>query len=225
MSDPQDRGLELAGGTMPSARSIAAELKHQLNAAVLAERERRGEVRLAEDTWPMHRALARVAETCGEYSRAFTSAAKEARQVVEEELIDIVGESDGMPSQGMTVPDADGDVAITLDTTNVHSYDRDALYSAVAFEVMESMRSEVDAFLDPHLDGDEAENSMASLLILAMQRLTELGKFEPQVSKVRAFVLELARQPGADGVVSTVTSSHRLRHIYKGVKVDRKAGK
>ena len=118
MDEPIERGLELADGTLPTARSIAAELKDQLNRAVLVERERRGSVALIEDTWPMHRALNKVIETCGEYARAFSAAAKEAGLVVEEELIDIVGEKDGVPNQGTTVPDPDDNSStVTINNT------------------------------------------------------------------------------------------------------------
>lgn len=226
MAEQSERGLELAAGTLPSARSIAAELKSQLNAAILAERARRGVVQMPEDTWAMHRSLARVIETCGEYGRAFTAAAKEARQVAEEELITAVGEQEGQPNQGMTVPDADGDVVIGLDTVNTHTYDPDALFAAVAFEVIESMDvvKWVRSIESGTMDSDVADG-LASMLVLALQRLTELGKFEPQVTKVNKFTSELARMGGTDGVVSSVTSSHTVRSVYKGVKVERKETK
>jgi hypothetical protein len=214
--------LEVAGTAMPSPRSIAAELKRQLNEAVLAERERRGTVVLAEDSWPMQRSLAAVVETCGEYRRAFATAEKEAKQVAEEELVGIVGESDGIPNQGMTVPDPEGDVVISRDISREHTFDPDALFTAVAYEVIESMRPEVEGVLDPHLDGDEAEATLAGLLTLAMGRLCELGKFSPQVTKVKPFTDALGRMGGADKIVSTVTSTHKIRSDYRGVKVERK---
>lgn len=226
MADPTDGVLELAGGPLPSARSIAAELKAQLNRAVLAERERRGDVSLPEDTWPMHRALASVVETCGEYGRAFVTAAKEAGLVAEEELIDVVGEQDGVPNQGMTVPDPDGDVVISLDIRRGHDYDLDALFSAVAFEVLETMEP-VAALrrIDAGTMDRDLEEMLANLLVLAMGRLCELGKFTPQVTKVKAFTDTVGRMDGADGVVSTVTSTHKVSSDYRGVKVERKQTK
>lgn len=238
MTEPRDTRLELAGTALPSAQSIAAVLRGQLNAAVLAERQRRGFVTLPEDTYPMQRALARVVETCGEYSRAFGTAAKEARAVAEEELIDAVGESDGVPNQGITVPDAEGDVLISLDTVNTHEYDRDALFGAVVFEVMETLEAHQavlnvlgDAYAEP-ADEDDAQTLhegldelLVDLLSMALQRLCEAGKFEPQVTKVRALLKQIGRLGTADGVVSTVTSTYRKRVIYRGVKVERKVEK
>lgn len=235
MTQPQDRALELADATIPAPRNIRAELKRQLNQAVLAERQRRGQVHVPEDTYPMHRALARVIETCGEYERAFKDAAKEARAIAQEELIDIVGESDGVPNQGMTVPDAEGDVVISRDMGRVHEFDRDALFAAIAFEVIESLELARQVMktlgLGPtgrstepegyESDGEELESLLTGALMLAMQRLTECGKFEPQVTKVKTFTTSLARH-GADSVAAVVTSSHRIREVFKGLKVERK---
>jgi hypothetical protein len=222
MTEPRDTRLEVAGTQLPSAQSIAAVLRGQLNAAVLAERQRRGTVALPEDIWPMLRALGRVVETCGEYSRAFGTAAKEAKAVAEEELIDAVGESDGVPNQGMTVPDAEGDVVVSLDTLNQHEYDRDALFGAVAFDVMENLEAVGHLLIALETSTDAFTEAVTDLLILAFGRLCETGKFEPQVTKVRALLKTLGRQNNADGVVSSVTSTYRKRTIYKGVKVERK---
>lgn len=222
MTEPNETALVLGNGTLPSARSIAAQLKAQLNGAVAAERARRGAVALPEDTYPMHRALARVIETCGEYSRAFGTAAKEARTVAEEELIDAVGEQDGVPNQPMTVPDPDGDIKVGLDTQNVYAMDLEALFSAVAFEVISIL--EPKELLPPGADAmmiESLEAGFADALVLGMTRLTELGKFEPQITKVRAFTKTLARMSEADGVAASVTSTIRKRSIYKGVKVER----
>lgn len=222
MTEPQDRALELSMGALPTARSIAAELKAQLNSAVLAERQRRGDVHLPEDIYPMARSLARVVELCGEYSRAFATAAKEAKAVAEEELIDAVGEQDGVPNQPLTVPDADGDIKLGLDTSNVYTMNLEALFAAVAYEVISIL--EPKELLPPGADEMQVESLEAGFtdaLVLGMTRLTELGKFEPQVTKVRAFTKTLARMLKADGVAASITSTIRKKSIYKGVKVER----
>lgn len=235
MSDPAEAGLVLAEGTIPSARSIAAQLKQQLNNAVLAERARRGEVHTIEDTYPMHRSLARVAETCGEYERAFKAAGKEAEAIAQEELIDQVGEKDGIPNQGITVPDADGDVVVSLDIHNDHTFDDEAVITAVATVVLEALDVhntlleqvlEGAAELDPDDEDDrrvheKLDTFLADLLVTAMGRLIECGKFTPQVTKVKPLVAELARL-GLDSVAATVSSTHKVRPEFKGVKIKRK---
>jgi hypothetical protein len=223
----EDAQLELSGGRLPTARSIRAELRTQLNGAVLAERNRRGEVHQPEDTWGMQRSLASVIEVCGEYSRAFADAAKEARQIAEEELIEAVGEQDGTPNQGMTVPDAEGDVKISLDTRNGYEIATDALYSAVAFaqllggDLVNSVVASVSTEFETPEIGKETEGILAEAMARAMAELCTLGKFEPQVSKVRVFAKELAREPGGDGVSATVTSAIKKTTQYRGVKIER----
>ncbi len=219
--------LDLPGARLPTTQTIRRQLREQLNSGVLAERNRRGEVTRPEDTWPMQRSLAKVVEVCGEYSRAFADAAKEACQVAEEELVEAVGEQDGMPNGGMVVPDAEGDVRIKLDTRNEYEIDQDALHSAVAFQVLAtvSWRDELIDTIDRDAPGaettEETETLLAGLLVVAMQRLVELGSFRPGVMKARQFVKELGRMPGADGVASSVASSIRKDTQYRGVKIER----
>jgi hypothetical protein len=222
--------LELSGGRLPTARTIRAELRTQLNSAVLAERDRRGEVLRPEDTWAMQRSLASVVEVCGEYSRAFADAVKEAKQIAEEELIEAVGEQDGAPNQGMTVPDAEGDVKISLDNRNDYEIDTEALASAIAFLIISDARGQISGWLgamtsdnrdEAHEGYAATEDMIASFIIEAIREFTKLGTFKPGVMKARAFIKELGRVPDADGVASSVASSIRKTSQYKGVKVER----
>jgi hypothetical protein len=218
----QETALELAGETLPTAKTIRAVLRQQLNDAVLAERTRRGEVVAPEDTWQMHRSLALVAQTCGEYSRAFADAAQEAGQVAEEELIDTFGEQNGIPNQGLTVPNEDGtQVKVSLDIRSSWSADEDAIMSAVAFSVLAEVdwRTLALAARTP-LQQEAAENDLAALLVEGMQRLVATGKFNPQVTKIRDFTRTIAGTPTGDRVASTVNVSVRNNKVYKGVKIE-----
>lgn len=226
----EDAQLEISGGALPTPRTIRSQLRSQLNGAVLAERDRRGEVHVPEDTWGMQRSLTKVIEVCGEYSRAFGDAAKEAKQIAEEELIEAVGDQDGVPNGGMTVPDAEGDVKISLDTRNDYEIDMDALASAAAFKVLADNRGQISGWLgaltsDVPEEAQEgyalAEDMLASFMVEAIGQLLALGSFKPGVMKARQFVKELGRMPGADGVASSVSSSIRKTALYKGVKVER----
>lgn len=224
----QETALELAGEALPTAKTIRAALRQQLNSAVLAERARRGEVVTPEDTWQMHRSLARVSDTCGEYSRAFAEAAREASQVAEEELIDTFGEQDGIPNmRGLTVPNDDGtEVKVTLDIRSTWSADPDALMAAVAFSILAE-----DTWPKPLLDTierdapgadvtDETESFLAGLMIEAMRRLVATGKFSPQVTKIRDFTRTIAGTSDGDRIASTVNISVHNTKIYKGVKIE-----
>jgi hypothetical protein len=222
MSDAN--ALEVAGATLPTARTIRAVLREQLNRAVADERTSRGEVVSVEDTYQMHRSLAAVVDTCGEYSRAFADAAREAQQVAEEELAEVFGEQDGVPNQGLTVPNGDGTaIKIDLDVRNTWSADSDAIMAAVAFAVIEHGDTAAilnpDAWADPETDTIRREELLGELLITAMKTLMETGKYDPQVSKLRRFTADIAGTPNGDRIASTVNITVRKSSIYKGVKV------
>jgi len=231
-----DKVLTVGVRVLPSPRSIAAALKDQLNVQVLALREGRGEIVTPADTYPMQRWLGGLVETAGEYRRAFAGLENEAKAVIQEELGEAVGEQDGIPNQGITVPDIDGtDLAITLDSPNSYQFDLDALFNAVAFEVMESggARAELWKLIEERgnltvnmtaKDADAVlDTFLAGALVLAMQRLLDLGKFEPQVTKVKAFTNTLARVNAK--IASTVQSGIRKTPQFRGVKVERKQPK
>jgi hypothetical protein len=221
-----ENALELAGEQLPTAQTIRAVLRQQLNGAVATERARRGEVVAPEDTWQMHRSLALVAQTCGEYSRAFADAAREAGQVAEEELIDTFGEQDGIPNQGLTVPNEDGtQVKVSLDIRSTWTADESAIMSAVAFSVLAEVNWSKKLLDTIERDGgadttSETEDLLAGLLIEAMSRLVATGKFNPQVTKIRDFTRTIAGTPTGDRIASTVNISVRNTRIYKGVKIE-----
>jgi hypothetical protein len=228
MTETSETGLVLNGTTMPSARNVSQILRDQLHGGVLAERARRGETRQPEDFFPMQRSLAAVVDVAKEYEYAFRQARKEAEAIAEEELIDAVGEQDGQPNQALSVPDAEGDLRIVPQVTNSYEIDPDSIMSAVAFSVLFDREGGIDGMFEEH--GREAEEqlwerreaTLAELLVEAQRVLCTLGKFDPQVSKVRAFAKELARMPDGDGVSATVTGAVKKTTDYKGVKIERK---
>jgi hypothetical protein len=216
--------LIIGDRAMPEPRSILAVLKDQLNAAVLTERQRRGPVSDVADTYEMHRSLAAVEETCGEYSRAFQAVQREARSVAEEELGEVFGEQDGIPNDGTTVPCPDGtEVRVTRQFANVWTADENAVMAAVAYQVLETFTEEVEGLTECEAqpETDAARNTLANLLIIAMQRYSETGKYEPQVTKVKALVKEMAGVPAGDRVAATVAASLKKTQQYKGVKIER----
>jgi hypothetical protein len=65
---------------------------------------------------------------------------------------------------------------------------------------------------------------LVQAMINAMRALVQCGKFEPQVTKTRAYADTLARD-GFDGLAAAVNSTIKLTVKLKGVKVERKAPK
>lgn len=206
--------LELAGtANLPAPHDLVGMLRAKLEELVEQARRGRGQIATPEDTFDMQRGLAKVIEGLEDYGRAFIKIAKEAKGYVEDELIEAVGEQDGIPMSGLKVPDLDGTmISIELDRPNAYTFDNDALFGAVAWLVLSSAAIEV----TPKLH---------TVVVEAMRQLTALGKFEPQISKVKTFTNELSRLEGGDLVASTVTSTTRKKPIFKGVRVKREQPK
>lgn len=198
--------------SMPSPHNLRLVLEDELTRRIQAMREERGEVQLPEDTFPLVRALAASEELLADYSAAFRKAVSTVRQELEQELIEAQGEQDGQPNGGMTVPDPRGDVRLSLDTSNDYDIDLDALRNAVC-----AMASSSPPLATLGMD----VNARAAIADYAVRLMLELGKFDPQVSKVRSFAAELSRN-GDDSLAATVTSAIRKTSRYKGVKTTRK---
>jgi hypothetical protein len=205
--------LELAGaGELPAPHDLVGMLRARLEEVISQARNGRGEVLTPEDTFQMQLGLASVIEGLTDYARAFQKIVREAKGYVEDELIDAVGEQDGIPLAGLKVPDSDGTtVTISRDMTNAYTFDNDALFNAVAWLALASAGVE--------------DGRLHTVVVEAMRQLVSLGKFEPQISKVKAFSAELARLEGGPRIASTVTSTTRKRPVYKGVKIEREQPK
>lgn len=216
--------LELADApNLPAPHDLVGMLRARLEEVVSNARRGRGEVVTPEDTFDMQRGLAAVIEGLEDYGRAFMKIAKEAKGYVQDELIDAVGENDGIPLAGLKVPDLDGTtISIELDKANEYFFDHDALRSAVAYVVLTTRRGE-DA--PRGVRSDEVDDWIANLMIDAMALLETLGQFKPQVTKVRAFAADLSRLPGGDLIASTVTSTTHKNPLFKGIKVKREQPK
>lgn len=194
---------------LPEPIALQRQLQNQLE-ALIGDARRDRVIHRPEDTWPLVRSLTAAQEVLKGYAGAFSAVAKVAVAEVEEELLEAVKEQNGIPLSGMTVPDAEGDIKISLDTPNVWAIDVDALVTAVAIEI----------------GGEPDDDNGAGIRIAteAIMRFLTLGKFEPQISKVNAFAKELARE-GEDQLASTVNSAVTKTVPYKGVKVARDTGR
>lgn len=183
-------------------------LRHRVQYAYAELARLRGQVTRPEDVFDLVRRIGHEHEQFKAYQRVFTEAVKLLHQLLEEELVEAVGEQDGIPNQGLTVPDAEGDIRLSLDTPRVYSIDMAQVWSVVANRLADDARvTEV---------GDPVPWTVYALVIM----LSELGKFEPQVSKIRAYAATLARA-GLDKEAAIVSSAITENRPYKGVKFER----
>ena len=219
---------------LPTPADFAKILRDWLDQEIDRVRKERGEVTAAEDTFAMVRALQRTREAFADYSRAFASVGNVAAQEIENELLDAVGEQEGIPLSSLNVPDTDGTVIkLSRNMPNSHSIDVDPLYSALAMRMLHTTDIQQDALEAATamlLTEDQATATanlnevLVRMLGLAMLELTKLGNFSAQVSKVRALSKELAVL-GMDDLAAVVSKSVRTTKEYKGVSISREQPK
>lgn len=192
---------------LPDPTDLRKALRAAVDRAYLASVTARGEVTRPEDTFDVQRSLAAVRELFTDYARVFSDMRKLIGQLQEEQLIDAVGEQAGVPNQPITVPDPEGDVRLGLQLDKVYSFDTEQLITVVATQI-----------------GGQAESTAArdaGLAMSAIRTFLSLGKFEPQVTKVKGYAAELARD-GHDDLASVVSGTIRDFTTYKGIKFERK---
>jgi hypothetical protein len=170
--------------------------------------EARGEVHTPEDTFALQRRLADALENFKAYSSAFSYGAKIIAEVQTEELIAAVGD-DGhgdTPAQSLTIPSRSGDIRLNVTHENVHAIDAGSVFAVLAAVVA----------------GDD--DDLASVILAAFDLLQEVGKFEPQVSKVKAYAATLARME-LDKLAGAMADTISTTRKYKGVEFERKEPK
>jgi hypothetical protein len=216
---------------LPSPRDFAELLRERLESEIIRVREERGPVAAPEDTHALVRSLLKFSEVVDEYARGLSTVGKEARQEIENELADGVGEqSPGVPTQGMDVPDLDGTmIKISLVNANDYTIDVPSLRGAIAAflstksDMVHALREAVleDAMFS---ETSNLADALMPLLVETMQTLEEAGNYTPQVSKVRALAKRIGGQ-GLDTIASVVSGSILKKTTYKGVKVAREQPK
>lgn len=190
----------------------------------------RGEVTIPEDTYATQRALATAAETLKGYAEAFKAGASMVATLQQEELVEAVGEQDGVPNSGLTVPDPNGDIRLTVRTENEYEGDADQLAAVVAGEVLTFSYSDqyptgvelVRAIVEGDTGHpDDLAEQLRDMMADAIHRMLTLGKFSPQVSKVKTYADQLSRN-GMDDLAGAARTSMSKRSTYKGVTAERK---
>jgi hypothetical protein len=227
-SDLTGRELEPAfrQGAMPAPHDLVGILRENLHALVLQLRSERGEVHAPEDVYIPVRRLGALAEGLQDYGRAFTKVAGEVRGHIQDELEEAVGEQDGIPNSGMRVPDVDGtDILVELDKRNEYNIDTEIVQSGVLALVLTTNQAAQKLIELTAPDEEDGAALLAELLADAMATLVACGRFQPQITKVRAMSTEIARTDPK--VASTITEmlKRAKRTEFRGVKVKREQPK
>jgi hypothetical protein len=237
MTEPERPSVELDHivTKFPDHRTLGKALQDGVNATMAQLREARGDVVAPEDVYEAVRWAQGIAESFHEYGRAFAGAAALVGQYAEEELVDAVGEQDGIPVKSLTVPDVDGsDIKITKQTSNTHHIGQDAVLRALAVSFVQEhdVTGELSMILSDLYDRVEwtdkgteeatyerAEEKAVEFVLQAFGELLTLGSFSLQVTKVAAFSKALARRDTL--LASTITGAMGKTTEYSGVKMSR----
>lgn len=209
---------------LPSPAELRRLITANLEAGYQHLRAAQGEVHTPEDTFRLQRALAATRERFQDWAAAFRDGAKRVAQMQEEQLIEAVGERvsvasqvgidgepehrpTGVPNQGLTVPDPAGDFRLSVDFSTARDFDLDQIIAVVVNDTLEDWTY-------------GREPDPAGRVEQAIRTLLELGKFEPQVTKVSAYAKQVARR-GDDSLASVVSGAVTSRKVYQGVSVKR----
>jgi hypothetical protein len=204
------------------APEIRAGLIDALRSSATAVRAARGTVVAAEDTYDLVRRTTAAGEVLRQWRDAFEAAAKEADAIAEEEALTAMGEADGIPLGSLFVPDGVGQrIAVRADyAPGSDTWDTDSLKGWLAEDTVAELGL-----------GDESDRPVltvqetVSVVRDALDRLTNLGRFTPAVTAVKALRIRLAeRGRDADAAVLGQLRSTGDRK-YKGVKITREEAK
>lgn len=196
---------------LPTPLELKREMLRRINESYYALLQERGEVHTPEDTFAMQRRLGGTRDQFTGFMDAFKAAAALLKELQEEELVLAVGEQDGVPNQGLTIPDAEGDIRISLDAPKSYTIDVNQLVAVLMTNIGDQVQAK-------EMVGWEAVEHAVTETVKALQ---DWGKVEPQVSKVRAWAATLARS-GRDRDAAVVRGAISEKTPYKGVKFERK---
>lgn len=219
--------------TLPQPSDLAAMITTHVEGDVAALRagiEHRGGVVTPADTFEIHRHIQQAAELIAEYLRKFKDVATHLKGLQEEALADATGaDAQGNPLSSLTVPDRDGDIRITRKTKNTHTISAEQVLPAFASTFADQhadavaaiARREVGEFASAAELRAAIGVSVAEAILDALNSVGELGKFDPQVTKVRAYADHLARS-GQDAAAGIVRKAIATTREYDGITVERK---
>lgn len=204
---------------LPEPSDLARILKDQIEEAVAASRKARGLVLEQEDTFPLVRDLRETQSRLGEYASAFKRSADHIQPIIEEELIEAVGEKDGIPTSGMRVPAAGGDITVNRDMDNVYSYDMPQVISAVTALIVGEWEDR--AIREPDTSPIPGEAPEEFAIAVALRVLDLFGAKLPGVTKIKAVATDLSRA-GQDRIAAAVRGAITKTEVYKGITITQK---
>ena len=199
---------------------LRRELTRLIQESYAALYKERGSVEVPEDTFAMQRRLGAAQDLFSGYAAAFGAAKKLIGQLQAEELVEAVGEQDEIPNQALTIPDPEGDLHVFPEYANAYEIDMDQILATLSTRMgalveAAAYRWPGSTVLDPY--------DLATLIVNTVyETVTQWGKFEPRVSKVKAYGDSLARA-GDDKGASVVRGAITRKRQYQGVKYERKA--
>lgn len=214
------------GRQLPATPDLRRALRDGVDSVLADELAKAGEIKTPEDAAALVRRFGAMNETLTDYGRAFTDTARTVKDVLREHaLLTVNGDSDGVPNGSLAIVDTDGStITVRPDLINEHRFDLDALVSAVAAAHIETPDAKARLFelfqAEFSGQGDRSRELLAGLLADVMKTLVGLGKFEPQVTKVKKLQAELA-QAELDQVSATVTDAHTKIIKERGTSVVR----
>jgi len=203
---------------IPTPDGIRPWLRGRLDEAVARIRTARGEIDGPEDVYPLVRSTEGYRDLMAAYGRAFKGAAEDAKAVLEEELLEVVPEQDGIPLGRLHVPNRDGTtIRVAAKTENEHDVDRDQVLAALAALVAEEWAARRETDDTCEWPGSSPEQFAIEV---AARALEMMGAAKIKVTHARALAARLD-QLAAPGLAQVVRDAIRTKRIYKGVQVER----
>lgn len=221
MSTELDRLLsaELVDG-LPDPQALKRVVKERIEQAYAELYAARGKVLAAEDTYDLHRRLQATAEQMESYARGFKDVAELIRQLQQEELVEAVGEQDGVPLSGLTIPTAGGDIVVKPSFKRENDINADKVQAAIIDGITVAWMEPIE-HAAVH-STETLEENLRELLEQALTALVGTGKFEPQVSKLKATAAEWARI-GRDDMAAELMRALKVKQKFQDkVTVERK---
>jgi hypothetical protein len=152
------------------------------------------QVLTVEDTFEVQRDLARTRELAKQYSATFGAVDKELATFQRDQLERLPA---GQMTDSLMIPDVEGDLRVQLDQANSYSFDEGQLLGVIAAEQCGPAADRLIELVENASTAEEQQaavsDMLAVLVVAAVERVAQLGKLGLQVTKVRAYADQLAR--------------------------------
>lgn len=203
---------------LPTPHDTKTFLTERLNEAVVRVRTERT-VHSPEDTYALIRSVQGVSELIAEYGNAFKAVAATGKKILEEELFEAVGEQDGIPLSGLTVPHRQGgDIRIGVKTKNDYFFDMNQVVAALTALVASEWQ---DAHAVGATDITPASEPEQFAISVAMRALELMGASQPKVTQVKRVAHDLSAS-GDDKLARVVLDAIGKNRKFEGITVERK---